>query len=95
MKPLFAPGDRVVVRDADVPGHIRTPFFIRGKSGKVVDVFGAYPHPEEVAYGRDGLPPTTLYKVRFVQREVWPDYSGPAHDTVSIEIFENWLTPVR
>jgi nitrile hydratase len=31
--------------------------------------------------------------VRFAQREVWPDYGGPATDTVDIEIYEHWLEP--
>jgi hypothetical protein len=29
--PRFMPGDRIVVRDVDSPGHVRTPEYIRGK----------------------------------------------------------------
>ncbi len=93
MTPRFAPGDRVRVRRARPPGHIRTPFYIRGKTGEVERVCGAFANPEELAYGRDGLPARALYRVRFAQREVWPGYAGPAHDTVDVEIYEHWLEP--
>jgi nitrile hydratase subunit beta len=31
--------------------------------------------------------------VRFLQKEVWPQYQGPAHDIIEMEIFEHWLEP--
>jgi nitrile hydratase subunit beta len=89
----FAAGDRVRVRTAFPPGHVRTPFYIRGISGVVERVLGAYRNPEELAYGRDGEPALTLYRVRFLQREVWPDYTGPPDDTVDVEIYQHWLEP--
>lgn len=93
MKPRFARGAPVVVRRADPPGHLRTPWYIRGRRGVVERVCGRFPNPEEVAYGRSGLPAVPLYRVRFGQREVWPDYAGPAHDTVDVDIYEHWLEP--
>lgn len=92
MSARFAPGARVAVRRADPPGHVRTPFYIRGKRGVVERVCGSFANPEELAYGRDGLPARPLYRVRFRQGEVWPDYAGPPQDTVDIEIYEHWLT---
>ena len=89
----FRAGDRVKVRRADVPGHIRTPWYIRGHSGVIERLCGAYPNPEELAYARSGLPAQPLYRVRFMQREVWPDYAGTAADTVDIEIYQHWLEP--
>jgi nitrile hydratase len=87
----FKPGDRVAVRFADPPGHVRTPWYIRGHVGVVERLCGAFPNPEELAFHRAGLPAQPLYRVRFTQREVWPDYPGPAHDTIDIEIFQHWL----
>ncbi len=89
----FQNGDAVAVTAAFPPGHVRTPFFIRGKTGVVDSIAGDYPNPEELAYGRDGLPALTLYRVRFKQSDVWPDYDGPANDTVVIDIYESWLEP--
>jgi nitrile hydratase len=91
--PRFAPGAAVVVRRADPPGHIRTPAYIRGRQGVVERLCGAFPNPEECAYGRSGLPAVPLYRVRFEQNRIWPDYRGPARDTVDVEIFEHWLEP--
>lgn len=89
----FRPGDRVQVRRADVPGHIRTPWYIRGHAGVVERLCGAYPNPEELAYARSGLPAQPLYRVRFAQGQVWPDYTGSAADTIDIEIYQHWLEP--
>ena len=87
----FKPGDRVTVRKAYPIGHIRTPYYIRGHSGTIERLCGAFPNPEELAQMRDGLPEVPLYRVRFLQREVWPDYGGGPQDTVDIEIFQHWL----
>jgi nitrile hydratase len=87
----FAPGDRVRVRRAFPPGHVRTPFYLRGCVGVVERVCGVYPNPEELAYGRGGLPPEPLYRVRFRQRDVWKDYQGGENDTLDVEVYQHWL----
>ena len=71
-------GDRVRVRRAFPPGHFRTPAYVRGRTGVIVTVIGTFPDPEELAYGRDGMPGRTLYRVRFNQTDLWttPD-PGP------------------
>jgi nitrile hydratase len=89
----FAPGDPVRVRAAYPPGHLRTPYYIRGMSGVVERICGSFANPEELALGHDGLPERPLYRVRFSQLEVWPDYVGTGEDTVDIEIYEHWLEP--
>jgi nitrile hydratase len=93
MSARFQPGDRVRVRRAHPPGHIRTPYYVRGKAGMVERICGAFANPEELAFGRDGLPKQPLYRVRFDQRELWPDYAGRAGDSVDVEVFEHWLKP--
>lgn len=94
MTARFKPGDAVTVRRAYPPGHLRTPHYIRGKAGIVERICGSFPNPEELAFSRDGLPARPLYRVRFVQGQIWPDYSGPDADTIDIEIYEHWLEPV-
>ncbi len=93
MSTQFAAGDRVQVRCADPPGHLRTPFYARGKRGVVERCLGDFPNPEELAYGRSGLPKQPLYRVRFLQRDIWPDYAGGQDDTVDVEIYQHWLEP--
>lgn len=91
----FAAGDRVRVRWADPPGHVRTPFYVRGKTGVVERVCGVFGNPEELAYARSGLPKQPLYRVRFRQNELWPTYRGHDDDTVDVEIYQHWLEPDR
>jgi len=89
--PLFAKGEKVRVRAAAPLGHIRTPFYIRGRVGEIERYCGSFPNPEELAQMRDGLPAQPLYRVRFRQKEVWPDYQGPEDDTLDVEIYQHWL----
>ena len=87
----FTVGDFVTVRDAWPPGHLRTPAYVRGRTGAVVAVLGLYPNPEELAFHRSGLPAPMLYRIRFAQHELWPDYAGVAADSVDVEVYEHWL----
>jgi len=89
--PQFRAGDRVAVRAAFPIGHVRTPYYIRGKRGVIERLCGVFGNPEELAYARPGVPKQPLYRVRFLQREVWPAYDGSPGDTVDVEIFQHWL----
>ena len=93
MKPRFKVGDPVAVRAIYPLGHIRTPYYTRGKCGTIERICGEFANPEELAFGRDGLPAQPLYRVRFKQRDIWTDYAGAPRDTVDVEIFEHWLEP--
>jgi nitrile hydratase len=93
MSERFAVGARVRVRSIHPPGHVRTPHYLRGRDGVVELVAGHYANPEELAYGRDGLPREPLYRVRFAQARLWPDYAGTAGDTLVADLYEHWLEP--
>lgn len=86
----LAPGTRVRVRDDYPPGHIRTPVYMRGHVGTVRCCFGSFGDAEVLAYGLKG-PKKRVYKVRFAARELWPDYSGPDHDSIDADLAEHWL----
>lgn len=92
ISPRFLPGDKVRIDDRPVSGHCRTPFYLRGRSGVVEDLHGRYRNPEQLAYHRPGVPMRYLYRIRFDQREVWPEYVGSDGDDVVADIFEHWLT---
>lgn len=89
--PVFAAGARVRVRRAAPPGHVRTPWYCRGRTGTVERLCGAFANPEELAYARAGLPAQPLYRVRFASRDLWPDYAEDGADTIEIEIYQHWL----
>ena len=87
----FKPGDRVRVRALYPLGHIRTPYYIRGHSGVIERLCGVFGNPEELAQMRSGEPKQPLYRVRFLQTEVWPAYRGNPKDVLEVEIFQHWL----
>ena len=91
MAARFAPGAVVRVRRLHPPGHCRTPFYLRGRQGTVLGLADRQPDPQERAYGRAGLPPIPVYRVRFAQSELWPDYRGGAGDAVVVDVYEPWL----
>ncbi len=85
----FDVGASVRVRLAYPTGHCRTPFYCRGKTGVVERVCGAFRNPETLAYGQDGEPQLTLYRVRFAANDLWAD--GEPGVAVEIELYEPWL----
>jgi hypothetical protein len=95
MSDAFRIGQSVRVRRAWPPGHVRTPHYVRGKAGVIDQIAGHFANPEELAYGRDGLPRQALYRVRFRQSELWPDYRGPAADSAVVDLLEHWLEPAE
>lgn len=93
MTARFRPGEHVRIADRAVRGHTRTPTYVRGQEGVVERVCPAFGQPELLAYGGDGTPDQTLYRVRLRQRDLWPQYNGGDGDHLEIEIFEHWLEP--
>lgn len=92
LRPRFVVGTRVKVDARGSLGHCRTPVYVRGKVGEVVGIHGVYRDPERLGYHKPGYPALVLYKVRFQQRELWPDYRGPVTDQLEVDIYENWLS---
>jgi nitrile hydratase subunit beta len=90
----FEPGEAVRVVDdwpeLRGPAHIRTPHYVRGRSGTVVRYLGSFPNPSDLAFGRVA-PLRELYHVAFNPRAIWGD--GHDGDDIVVEIFEHWLEP--
>jgi nitrile hydratase subunit beta len=91
----FRPGAQVRVRELPASGHMRTPFYVRGRQGRIERLQGRYPDPQRRAYGADGLPAVPLYLVSFRQADLWPGYRGPAADSLALDLFEHWVEPVE
>ncbi len=91
----FSAGDRVRVVAAQPPGNVRTPQFLRGRDGVILRHFGAFPNPERLAYGMNGLPKLELYQVLFSMDEVWAGEGAYAPgDSVTADLFETWLEAI-
>ena len=92
----FKVGDRVKVTNASPPGHVRTPTFVRGKTGTIIRHYGTFPNPERLAYGMTGLPKLDLYQVVFPMEHIWAgDGAYAPGDTVTADIYEHWLEPTE
>ncbi len=83
---------KVRVKEMFPPGHVRTPFFLRGKVGVIERELGPFKNPEELAY-RQNSTPIKLLRVRFEMSEVWGEDAETPTDTIDAEIYEHWLEP--
>ncbi|MGE0497803.1 MAG: nitrile hydratase subunit beta [Ramlibacter sp.] len=84
----FAVGDRVRVRMDAVPGHMRLPGYIRGKTGVVVGESPAYPFPDAHAHSVEAQDEPT-YDVRFRSEDLWPGSSDAA--LIHVGVFQSYL----
>jgi nitrile hydratase len=84
----FAIEDRVRVRMDSVPGHMRMPGYIRGKSGVVVGISPVYPFPDAHAHGVPAEDEPT-YDVRFRSEDLWPGSADSA--LVHVGVFQSYL----
>jgi len=87
----FKPGDRVRVKEDFVPGHIRMPAYIRGKTGVVVAESPAYPFPDAHAHGVSAADEPT-YDVQFRAEDLWPNDADSA--LVHVGVFQSYLERV-
>jgi nitrile hydratase len=94
--PLFTVGDSVRVRRLyPRAGHIRTPFYLRGKAGKIFRTLGFFLDPQKLADGQSGRPPLMLYQVRFEHDELWTAAGERSRTCILADLFENWLEPCK
>ena len=91
---LFQSGDMVRVKSYQQGvewrrPHIRTPGYVYGVNGRVVDVCGIFGDPSFLAFGIE-CPDIYLYRVEISMQDLWPDQSS-SKDTLRIEIYEHWI----
>ncbi|MEM6408911.1 MAG: SH3-like domain-containing protein [Pseudomonadota bacterium] len=92
--PAYETGQTVRIRALHPPGHVRTPAYLRGKTGVIERVLGPYENPEQRAYM---LPATEkqLYRIRFSMSEIWGDAAERPDDTLDAEIYHHWIEPAH
>jgi len=87
----FEIGETVRVKNEYVPGHVRMPAYIRGKTGMVVSITPPYPFPDAAGHGMQA-PMEPTYDVRFRSRDLWPDSCDDALNHVGV--FQSYLEKV-
>jgi nitrile hydratase len=85
----FAAGDRVRVRDINIPTHTRAPRYCRGHVGTVERDHGVFIFPDTHAL-MQGKKPQHLYSVRFKGQDLW-GAGAPGRDTVLIDLWDDYL----
>ncbi|WP_340108071.1 SH3-like domain-containing protein [Pikeienuella sp. HZG-20] len=93
MTKTYRVGQAVRLLHLAPPGHVRAPWYLRGKTGVIERDLGRTGDPEALAYGRFDAPKKRLYRVRFSMGDVWGEKAERPGDRVDAEIFENWLEP--
>lgn len=91
-EPRFQPGAPVRILERSPIGHYRVPVYLRGKRASVEKIIQPIAiDNEEEAYGRNAGKRRHYYRVAIPLADLWPGYTGPAHDSLRIEVYENWL----
>ena len=88
---VLTPGTAVRVRQLPPEAHCRTPYYLRGMPGLIEELAGRFHDPSLLAFNKSGFSRRCLYRVRFKQKDIWPDYAGSPADTLVADIFEHWL----
>ena len=88
--PKYAVGDRVRVTTDSPPGHTRKAGYVRGKTGVIGILHGAFIFPDSAAMG-NGEDPQNVYTVRFTAEELWGSESADPNSTVTIDLWEPHL----
>lgn len=86
----FQAHETVKVRTDIPPGHVRTPYYLRGKTGVIERALGPFPNPEDLAYGV-AAQAGQLLRVRFRMADVWGDAAENPSDILEAEIYAHWL----
>lgn len=85
--------ERVRVKALTPPGHVRAPWYLRGKEGVIERPLGAFRNPEQLAYGLSAEE-KPLYRVRFAMRDIWGEAAENPDDTLDAELYAHWLEKV-
>lgn len=85
----FEVGDVVVVRNEFIPGHVRMPKYVRGKTGTVLHrTTVKWPFPDAHGHGRPASVEPT-YHVKFAARDLWGDCEEDG--SVVVDLWEGYL----
>jgi len=90
--PRYAVGDRVRVADDHPYSHTRRARYIRGKTGTVERVQGAFIYPDSAGNG-GGEDPQEVYTVRFDAADLWGRDVAEANSSVYFDAWEPYLQP--
>jgi len=86
----FKVGDAVVAKNFNPMGHTRLPRYVRGKSGVISKVHGAFVFPDTNSSGM-GENPQHVYTVRFEGKELWGEETSESGQALYLDLWESYL----
>lgn len=89
VRPKFAPGDEILVRNINPARHTRLPRYVRGRRGVVEHDHGVFVFPDTSAHGQ-GEKPQHVYSVRFAAQELW-GADAPSQDHLYIDLWDDYM----
>lgn len=92
--PRFKLGDKAVVANLQKPGHVRTPNYLIGHTGEVIQFCGYFLNPEDLSVGITSGPVIPLYRLKFSMSALWPEQPRNPQDVLCVEIYDHWLKPL-
>jgi nitrile hydratase beta subunit len=87
----FKPGDAIIARVMNPPGHTRIPRYVRGRRGVIDRDHGVFVFPDSNAE-LAGEKPQHVYSVRFNAREIW-GVDAPERDLIYVDLWDDYLDP--
>lgn len=91
VKPRFAEGEKIVVRNINPVSHTRLPQYVRGKHGTIRRDHGVFVFPDTSALGQ-GEQAQHVYSVVFTAREIWGS-GAPEKDKIYIDLWDDYMDP--
>jgi nitrile hydratase len=61
--------------------------------GRVERFIGAFANPEDLAFGKDGLPKIGLYMVAFERGDLFPG-TVKGRETLTADLYDTWLEKI-
>ncbi len=89
---VFSVADYVQVANHQIQKHHRVPVYLKGKTGQITAILGAYTNPEERSFFDAKAGDIPVYRVRFSHACLW---GGKAADEVFADLMETWIEPVQ
>ncbi len=86
----LGPGGGARPPTTDPVGHTRLPRYARGAVGVLVERAGRHPLADDRARGR-ATEPRPVWHVRFAAADLF----GSGDHTVTVELWEDYLTPIE
>ena len=87
---MFESGQRVVVIDDNPRTHTRAPGYVKGKTGTIIQHYGAHIFADEHARSAK-KEPQYLYSVEFDAVDLWGRVTAQAPSVVRVDLFEPYL----